>query len=215
MRNCRRLYPAAVNEQILFDLREAARLLPAMHPQASTDSLRRTRPERGAAYALLARTHLYLQHYDSAAYYAGLVIDNANYSLPADLANAFAYTSKEIIFQLKPVLAQTNTTEGSLFLQEPSGKPVYKLTDAVFASFAPGDQRKVQWTKISDSGRASIPFKYRIKGATPRREYNVTLRAGEQYLIRAEARARLGDLPGARADLARLHARTNSSLPVH
>lgn len=205
--------PAEVHEQLLLDLREAARLLPVTHPQAIADTLRRTRLERGAAHALLARTHLYLEHYDSAAYYAGLVIESGNYSLPNDLVNTFTYTSKEAIFQLKPVSANTNTAEGSLFLQEPAGKPVYKLTDAVLQSFAPGDQRRVRWTKPADSVPAYLPFKYRIKEATPRREYNLVLRLGEQYLIRAEARARRGDLPGARADLEKLRVRTNSSLP--
>lgn len=198
-----------VYAQLVEDLREAARLLPVVHPQAAADTLRRTRPELGAAHGLLARVYLYLGNYASAAYYATLVIESGQYRLASPLSTSFAYGSEEVIFQLKPVNGRYQTAEGFLFLRETNGRPVYALTPGVLQAFSAGDERLAAWTKFKRHGNEDYysPFKYRIRSHQPRSEYNVALRLGEVYLIRAEARARLDDAAGALADLGQLRGR--------
>lgn len=62
--------------QIFTDLRQARSLLP--HAQLGDDYGRPTRP---AAEAMLARTHLYHENYDSAAFYAYKVMNNYDFKL--------------------------------------------------------------------------------------------------------------------------------------
>ena len=70
-------------------------------------------------------------------------------------------------------------------------------------AFESGDQRRDQWIgEVNDGSQTYyFPFKYKIQFAFTPEEYVVGLRLAEQYLIRAEARAKQGDLIGAQSDL--------------
>jgi hypothetical protein len=76
-------------------------------------------------------------------------------------------------------------------------------------AFEPGDLRRSEWVDsiIVGSNTYYYPFKYKIKSGSTLTEYSMVLRLGEQWLIRAEARAQQGDSAGARSDLDMIRSR--------
>jgi hypothetical protein len=173
----------------------------------TTGSAERVRPNKWAATALLARAYLYGGDWPDAAAQSTLIINNtALYSLDS-LSLVFQKNSTEAIWQLQPVNTGWNTEEARLFILPASGpstsSPVY-LSNSLLTSFEAGDNRKVTWVKsVTTGGKAySYPYKYRSAtlnaGVT---EYLMMLRLGEQYLVRAEARAQQGDTAGAASDV--------------
>lgn len=192
---------AQVYQQIISDLEDAQRLLPVDYITTSLYAGDRTRPNRAAAMALLARVWLYRGQWALAEGLASSVIGDSRYQLEPDLDEVFKADSKEAIWQLQPLYKQMATADGSLFLPvNDLAKPVYKLTDGLLNSIEAGDQRLNHWTK---TGRGfTYPFKYKLASwATVANEYEMVLRLGEMYLVRGEARAREGDLARALADL--------------
>jgi hypothetical protein len=189
-----------VYAQIVADLEQAIQVLMPQYPSAN-----RARPNLYTAKALLAKVYLYLKNWQKAATLSGEVIDAGLYSLEPDLNNVFLTGSTEAIWQL-PALGQfLQTTEGYLFGVEPDVIPKFELTPALYNAFEVDDQRKVNW--IAETEVNSIvyyyPYKYKNYYATSSAtiEDYMILRLGEQYLIRAEARAQLDQLSDALDDL--------------
>lgn len=145
------------------------------------------------------------------------------------LNSVFLKNSKEAIWQIQPTANNFNTPEARTLIIPATGpstgggtqNPVY-LNGALLNSFETGDQRTVygNWVdttiyKISNSpvvwDTVAFPYKYKLNsldpninpgtGTTNMQEYFMVLRLGEQYLIRAEARAKQGNISGAQADL--------------
>jgi hypothetical protein len=174
-----------------------------------------TTPTRYAAMALLARLYLYRQEWGRAEQMATAVIGSGQFTLPADLNTVFKKSSPEIIFQLAPVVDKYNAPEGLIFLPgSPTSRPNYNITSNLLTAFETGDLRKDNWVGTLKLGvnTYNYPCKYKMflsaDGAT---EYNVILRLAEQYLIRAEARARLVRVEEAVDDLNTI--RTRAGLP--
>jgi hypothetical protein len=187
-----------VYAQIVKDLAEAKQLLPATYSDYSN---LRIRPNATAATALLARAYLYHQDWAAAETEASLVIGNsALYSLTPQ-ADIFRANSTEPIFQLWSDYYPTD-----LLTYGDPGK--CELTPGFIASFEPGDSRRTNWVFEFPSGGRTVylAYKYHIL-ATPTTEYSTLLRLGEQYLIRAEARAHLGNHDGGLADLNAIRVR--------
>lgn len=188
--------PAAdVYAQITKDLEDAAADLDDTYSYSSNE---RVRPNSAAATALLARVYLYLGEWAKAESYATAVIDNPLYHLEMNMDRVFLNVSQEAIWQLMPVAPGQNTSEASsLILTATPGN--VSLTDTLIHTFETGDQRKVNWVGAftNDAGTFYYPYKYKIREQNvPVTEYSMVLRLGEQYLIRAEARAKLGKLTG-------------------
>ncbi|HWK03275.1 MAG TPA: RagB/SusD family nutrient uptake outer membrane protein [Puia sp.] len=169
----------------------------------------RIRPNKWAAAALLARTALYTGAYDSAEAAAGAVINNsAEYSLEASLNAVFLKNSHESIWQLPPTSPGLNTEDARYFI--PLSSTSSYLSNLVYANsplvqaFETGDERKVYWIDSLTIGTSTYFYPYKYKIAAPNAtvaEYEMVFRLAEQYLIRAEARARQGNVNGAIADL--------------
>ena len=191
-----------VYAQIISDLKIAQGLLSASYLDGSLTPYgaapERVRPTKWAADALLARTYLYTKDYADAVLQADSVINNALlYSLDT-LNGVFLMNSTEAIWQLQPTNSQHNTEDGWLFILPPTGPsasyspyPVY-LSNDLLSTFELGDQRRTNWVDsvIVNSDTFYFPYKYKSAtlGATLK-EYQMVLRLGEQYLIRAEAEA--------------------------
>ena len=174
----------------------------------------RTVPNKAAAAALLARVYLYRGQWEKAAGMATTVIDNVDsYSLLTNLDAVFLANSKEAIWQLRPIIPGANTPQGQLFiLRNPpnSFSSRVSMADGLFSAFEEGDLRKTKWTSTFSSGANSwnYVYKYKISGYNPAvSEYAMVLRLAEQYLIRAEARANLLNIDGAREDLNKIRER--------
>lgn len=199
--------PAEVWKQITDDLKDAKQLLADNYPSPD-----RARINKKAVSAMLARAYLYQNNFTEAAREASEVIDFSGvYRLESDLSQTFLKTSNEVIWQLSNTTGATRI--GAAYI--PSGTtPTFVLYDTLTKTFEPGDKRKTTWTKPIVSGAVTYyhPFKYKLRTATAGNEYTVLLRLSEQYLIRAEARLKNGDKPGAIRDVDSI--RRKAGLPL-
>lgn len=196
---------AAVYTNIVSDLTEAKKLMGDDYPTGA-----RTRPNKAAATALLARTYLYNKQWALAETEANEVITNSRYALLKDLNTVFLANSSEAIWQLEPVNVSggRNTWEG--FTSTPptsTSTALFRLdTLNLISKFEAGDQRLAKWTdfrKTTAGATYYLPLKYKIRTVTTGvvSEYSMVMRVAEQFLIRAEARVQQDKLETGRADL--------------
>ncbi len=188
-----------VYEHIISDLTLAADLLAE---DEDTVSSNRIRPYVAAANAVLARAYLYIEDWDEAEKASTMVIERFG-ALESDLDAAFLIGSSEIIWQFKSELDNNNTEEAKLWIPE-NLPPDFYLSELLFDAFEANDLRQSKWmnTATNTIGAWHYPFKYKEAVSTGASvEYSVQLRLAEQYLIRAEARARQGNNKGAQEDI--------------
>ncbi|MBY0487428.1 MAG: RagB/SusD family nutrient uptake outer membrane protein [Flavobacteriaceae bacterium] len=199
-----------VYNAITTDLQEAIALLSEEY--VSSD---KARPNKIAARALLARVYLYRGLNEEAANEASAVINSPLYTWENNLNNVFLRNSTTTIWQFASATSVRNSNEGATFIFVSGPPPLCALRQDFINSFEIGDQRKLLWTKSVTSGGNTWyhAFKYKLRTATSAsQEYSVVLRLAEQYLIRAEARAKQGDLIGAKNDIDKI--RTTAGLPA-
>ncbi|MCW2263086.1 MULTISPECIES: RagB/SusD family nutrient uptake outer membrane protein [Sphingobacterium] len=188
-----------VFDQIISDLKDAESKMTSTYDATASP---RGRANKSAASALLARVYLYQKDYQNAELYATKVLQSADYGMPTPDKN-FQNASNEVILQLGTLTGVT--TFGLNYITAPTAIPNYTLPAAVFSSFENTptvDLRKTNWVSekiVSDKKYYAIS-KYKIASGSGA-EYHVLLRLAEQYLIRAESRAKLNNLSGARADI--------------
>ena len=175
----------------------------------------RVRPNKWTATALLARTFLYTGDWKNAEIQSTEVINNNSLYGLSILNDVFLKNNIEAIWQLQPVLnGPTNTSDGYHFIVPSSGpnepvNPVY-LSQWLLNNFEEKDKRRTDWidSVTVDGTTYYYPFKYKVNGINDDvSEYQMILRLGEQYLIRAEARAEQGKVIDAEADLNTIRAR--------
>nr|WP_121272541.1 RagB/SusD family nutrient uptake outer membrane protein [Pedobacter schmidteae] len=198
-----------IYEQMIKDLKAARIELSEAYPTPE-----RVRPNKAVATALLARVYLYQEDWLNAEAMATAVIEKDNdYKILDDLDQVFLKNSLEAIFQMPPVTNNINTREGQLFILNtaPGAATNVILNDKLVKDFEDGDRRLAKWVgKFSNtSGSWHYPFKYKVKTNTVVTEYSMVLRLAEQYLIRAEARTKLGKYEAARDDLNVIRKRAN------
>jgi hypothetical protein len=204
---------AEVYAQAVADLLEAKSLLLATYPVAND----RTRVNKGAATALLARVYLYQQNWVAAEAQATEVISQPTvYQLPAPTQN-FLASSPEAIWMLRRGGAVSNNSfEASYFVPASltaAPTATFLLNAPVLNALEDTDLRKTNWIgSFAVNGTTyRYPNKYKQRVATAggaaATEHSQVLRLGEQYLIRAEARARQNNNTGAIADLNTLRTR--------
>lgn len=215
--NVNRLLPRApsdsVYQQMISDLKDAQNLLSPNYLDGTLlqTTTERVRPTKWAAAALLARVYLYTGNWVSAESEADTVINNTSLYSLTSLDNVFLKNSSEAIWQLQPINVGQNTGDALAFFISADGLgsngygDVY-LSNQQLNSFEPGDQRRADWvdSTIVNGTTNTYYYAYKYKVNTlnaPVTEYVMALRLGEQYLIRAEARAEQGNIAGSQADL--------------
>jgi starch-binding outer membrane protein, SusD/RagB family len=189
--------------QIVSDLMNAKQNLNSnyLNGNITTTSTERVRPNKAVASALLARVYLYRMKWANAETEATNVISNANYQLEP-LTNVFKKSSREAIWQLQRT-SLGQTLDADLYVPVASGiERTYYLSSQVIDGFEAADQRKVQWVYSYDDGSGALnyPYKYQntnLADPSAITEYAMVFRLAEQYLIRSEARTRLGRITGA------------------
>lgn len=195
-----RMPSADVYNHIISDLETAQLLLPTTYTGSD-----RVRPNRYVATALLARVYLYHGNNDAASNAASAVInDTGTYNLVTNLDAAFLKNSPSTLWQLSPQSEGRNTEEGITYIFQSGPPPFAALTNALVNSFEVGDLRKSHWLKLITDGTTTWYHAYKYKERTTTgttMECSIVLRLSEQYLIRAEARAKQGFLSGAIADI--------------
>jgi hypothetical protein len=207
-----RSHKSVIYDQIVADLKDCQSLLTDnyLSPDGITTTAR-VRPNQSTATALLARVYLYQEKWDSAELQSTAVINNPSYQLSADLNKVFlAANNEEAIWQLEGPNNGFNAPDGAYLAGYkssvgPSSVNPFLLSDSLLNSFENGDLRKTNWivSKKVSSNTYYFPYKYKLvftRGLPPA-EYEVMFRLAEQYLIRAEARAKQNDLANAIADL--------------
>lgn len=193
-----------VYQFIISDLNDARTLLSDTYP-----SNEKVRPNKWAATALLARVYLYIQDWKKAEALSSELIASGIFTPLQPPQSVFLKNSKEAIWQLMPsggVLQETRQ-------MRPSGTtPQVFINNAFISSFEPGDLRRQKWVDsvTFQSIKYYYPGKYK-NTSTAVTEYYTVLRIGEQFLIRAEARANQNNVADAINDLNTI--RTRSGLP--
>jgi hypothetical protein len=211
---------ATVYAAIASDLQDAENLLPADY---SISGGQKIRANKWAAAALLARVYLYNNKWDSAEQQATAIVNNtALFGLAGRVDSVFLTSSREAILQWNlnsSIQPWNSTAEGFNLIFTSGNAPYYYLSSQLLSAFEPGDQRKILWVNSAKySGNTYyFPYKYRVgpqqaKPNASSTEFYTVLRLAEQYLIRAEARARQGNnLNGAIDDIN--HIRIRAGLP--
>jgi hypothetical protein len=207
--------------QIEKDLIEAKELLSDdyVSADASTRTSDRVRPTKWAALALLARVALFLGKWQEAADFSTEVINNKSLYDTIDINNVFKKNNKEAIWQLESISQDglVNTQDARLFILI-NGVPDFSnsitLSSSVLSRFEHEDLRLAKWVgkSVSDSLTYYYPNKYKLYDPDDASDENITvLRLGEQYLIKAEALAELGNIDMAidAINSVRIRARTS------
>ncbi|MFC6095693.1 RagB/SusD family nutrient uptake outer membrane protein [Flavobacterium qiangtangense] len=182
------------------DLLEAVALLPAEYVVTN-----RTRANRFAAHALLARICLYQESWAEAADQASAVLlEESTYGLDDSLSETFLIGSTGTVFQFSAGYSPGNTLEALTFNFITNPPVDNALNLGIINAFEPGDQRRNLWIEeITDGTMVHYKAsKYKAgEGEMTQTEFSKVLRVAELYLIRSEARARQGELSNAIDDL--------------
>lgn len=206
-----RIPVSKVHENIIRDLTEASDTLDAI----AFTSNERVLADRDVVKALLARMYQYVEEWAMAENMASDLINS--YALENDLDNVFLKNSQETIWQLRADSEYPlNTREGEQMIIKSIPGQSYALKDDFLTAFETDDLRRAHWVgSMSDlDNTITLFFAYKYKAdinVTESVEYSILFRLAEQYLIRAEARAHLGDIVGAQTDVNAI--RTRAGLP--
>lgn len=201
-RNVAQADSITVFTQIIEDLTDAKNGLPEAYPTND-----RVRANKWASSALLSQVYQYQNRWDEAFRESNEILESGVYSLTSEVRNVFLASSNETILQIW----RTNgfiSDAITLIPSSSSSLPEFIITESLLSAYESNDLRKVSWlgenkvTTDEETHSYYYPHKYKNRSAsnnTP--EFLVVFRLSEQYLIRAEARARLNDLEGATRDL--------------
>lgn len=176
-----------VYQQILQDLWQALPLLPA-----KVQSSYLNRPSRPAAYALLARVYLTMQDSVHAKACADSCLNEYNElvdynTLDTGSLHPFSWQgNNEVLFQCSAVNYSVLHGDAA------------EIDTNLYRSYDTNDLRRVIFFRPAPSGDGGVCMKDGYSGLV----YLFSgLATDEVYLIRAECRARLGDITGAMSDL--------------
>jgi starch-binding outer membrane protein, SusD/RagB family len=188
---------AQTYDQVLQDAKEAVRLLPLNQSY-------KNRPNKAAAYGLLARVYLAMADYPKASLYADSCLQLSNTLLDYNTlntasANPVPRFNQEVIFHSLYAVSVTVSTS------------VCKVDSTLFRSYAANDLRRTAFFKPTGSA-----FYYVGSYNGSLSPFN-GITTSEMLLVRAESKARAGDKDAALNDLNALllkRYKTGTFVPV-
>ena len=196
---------SAIYTQILTDLADAVKKLPATYPSSG-----HVRANLYTAVALQAKVHLYQGNWQAAYTEADSVIRLGGFNLEPNLNNVFLDGSAEAIWQVPIENTYGGSGDAQNFLPYSNNTtPNYVVTDSLVNQFEAGDLRMANWLGVNvvNGQNVYFPAKYKDQQPTsPATDY-MMLRLAETYLVRAEAAAELNNLSVAVADINTIRAR--------
>lgn len=166
----------ATYSQIIQDLKQASQLLPVL-------TAYKTRPNRAAAFASLARVHLVMGEYEKAGAYADSCLKLYNSLLDYNMINTKA-ANPFLLFNAEVIFHSINKYNSGVFVPA-----VAKVDTLLYSSYQPDDLRKVLFFTVNAD--KSIQFKGNYGGSNSGALFSGIV-TDEIYLIRAECYARLG-----------------------
>ncbi|MFB2118177.1 RagB/SusD family nutrient uptake outer membrane protein [Parapedobacter sp. 2B3] len=192
----------ATYEQVLADLNEAERLI--------TNTTDRSRATVYAVYALKARLFLYTEQWDQAEEYASKTIATSGLALVKPYT-AF-YTTKlsnESIFEIVFTAADANTYWRSYLSRDDGGNQTYVPEASLIAALRDSERGGTRQQVLRESSQEPGLFAIQLYNKKDGTGSLFVLRLAEQYLIRAEARARKtnADIAAAIEDIRAVQAR--------
>lgn len=194
-----------VYDLIIKDLVRAATLLPREDVSGE-----RIYPTSMVANALLSRAYQNIGAWELAEESASEVMNSNAVQWEPDLDRVFLKESSGTLWQFKVASEGLPTLEGSNYILVDGPPTGNALSNALLNAFEVGDGRMTHWVgtvvKGEDSWSYALKYKRRTNSDTSP-EYSIILRLAEQYLIRAEARAQMGNLQGAKEDLDKIRQR--------
>ena len=194
---------AELNEFVMNELAEAKQMVSTNYVGANltTASTNRTHINKSVVAALQAKVSLYQEEWIDAERYASEVIGNSVYELVQEVDQVFLAGSKEAIWQIAPIDVDWGTSEARNFLLPETGpnignKPVYLNRDLANL-FESGDLRKQHWIGkiVTTDGEFFYSRKYKQESKLSSegfQELSIVFRLAEIFLIRAEAKVKLG-----------------------
>lgn len=199
-----------VYDQVIEDLLEAERIIDPEYVRAGVTDAKAV-ASLPVIQALLSRVYLYSQHYQEAADYATLVINNPNYTLwsaaeyQAVWGKEVADAGGEVIFEVYAKQANEYDPywEGPSHMTNPIGYADCAAHPDLTTAFEAGDVRGTMFrTDANNVSGAQWTTKFIGKGdgdakSTPDVNNIVVLRLSEMYLNRAEALLNGATIPGA------------------
>ncbi len=156
----------------------------------------KVRANRYAATALLARVYLEQRDWANAETQAGIVLNSGLFTPLQTPGNVFLANSQETILSF---WTKNGYIADGPDLVPGSGAPEFPVSPALLNAFEPGDLRRTNWLASTVQNGVTYYFPYKYHNRSPNTtapEYLMALRSGEQYLIRAEARAQQGNIAG-------------------
>ncbi|TMI63729.1 MAG: RagB/SusD family nutrient uptake outer membrane protein [Bacteroidetes bacterium] len=171
-------------DQLIADATAAVSLL-------QTDNVVKTRPNKGAAFGLLARIYLSMRQYELAGRYADSCLQLYGQLIDYNTINAAA-TIPFLIFN--PEVIFHSTSPGSSILNSARAK----VDSVLFGSYMVNDLRRTVFFK--NNGNGTYGFKGHYHGAVANSFFN-GITTDEMWLIKAECLARTGSTGNAMAAL--------------
>ena len=163
---------------------------------------------REAAQGILSKVYLYMEDWQNAEVNATAVIESGNYALYQDSAAWFGswgsnFGSEDLFGVINLVTDNLGTNSiGGIIDQRGYGDVL--ATQDLYDAYSETDYRRsflVAGSRVSGEDEALFPTGKYPEGQSGE-DYIKVIRLSDVYLVRAEARAELGNEDGARSDLA-------------
>lgn len=197
----------AAYDQVESDLLKSLDLLPDTY---GIDATNRSQAVKGTARALLSRFYLYVNKPDQTLKYADLVLNDPRYVLSTTFSNIFDNKlTTEAIFELNFTSSDQSGIRNWYFPSASGGRGDLAV-HLNYYNEATADPKDTRGKLFGYDVTSKLYYSTKYQKAGNIDNIHI-LRVAEIYLNRAEAKAKLGDLTAALADLNKVHQRSGSN----